>query len=402
MLSNNKLLILYCLDLIVVLTVALFVFMDVGRSRYVISALWNQRDPFFQKIPKAYVVQSGSMEPAIGLGSIIVTYPSGFYSTGDVITFLRNGDSKNLITHRVEARLFPDGINNDPVYLTSGDANEDFDTGNVKHKDVIGEAVLTLPYLGYIANFAKSPWGFILLVIVPATIIVYEELKFLLKRVIEKFTQIGNIRQKGIPKIATAFPIFGAILVIIGLSSSFFNDLELSSGNIFQAAGPAPLSIAQTLVINEVLPDTSCSVGNTEAQWIELYNGFNFAINPKNFKITDGVNTIDLVTANNLSIPAGGMLLLSHNSAIWQHCYNDNGVTTGNLGGQLNIDTGHLQLIDTDGVTVIDDVQWAGQTGLTPIQNESIEREPDGLDSATGANFNPSDFTVRTTPQPGL
>lgn len=195
----------------------------------------------------------------------------------------------------------------------------------------------------------------------------------------------------------------------------FFSDSENSVDNILSAwteevepsSTPSPTptptpGLAQTLVINEVLPNPSCSQGNTEAQWIEFYNGFSFSVNPKNFKITDGTNTIDLVTANNLTIPAGGLLLLAHNSAIWNNCWEDNGTQTGNLGGTLNIDTGHLQLIGTDGTTVIDDVRWGDPTNLDPQQDESIARTPNGWDSAFGADFNENDFSVYATPSAGL
>src|SRR4030042_1774281 len=132
-----------------------------------------------QKLPKAYTVLSGSMEPAINVGSFVISKPSSFYSKGDIITFSLNGNKKNLITHRIEAKLFPDGVDKEPVYLTSGDANEDFDTGFVKNENIIGKVVFTVPYLGYFANFAKTPKGLLLLVIIPATIVIYEELKSL-------------------------------------------------------------------------------------------------------------------------------------------------------------------------------------------------------------------------------
>lgn len=382
--------------------------------------------------PRAYIVTSGSMEPVIKVGSIVVSYPSPIYAVGDVITFAKTEGSKNFITHRIEARNFPDGLDKDPVYQTSGDANEDFDAGHVKQTQVAGKVVLTLPYLGYVANFAKQPYGFLLLVIVPATIVIYEEFKTLFYELFKSFKSarekylkkrqvsepVGG-KRLSLPKLALFVPVLGAVLVIVAISAGFFHDKEGSPGNVLQAGtwGPSPSApnpsvtpsltptptpgVAVTLVINEVLPDSSCSQGNTEAQWLELYNGYPNAVNPKNFKITDGTNTVDLVTANNLSIPSGGFLLLAHSTAIWNSCYSDNGIQTGNLGGTLNIDVGQLRLIDTDGVTVIDTVIW-GSNSLTPTQDQSIERNPDGWDSAFGTNFNAADFVIRTTPQPGL
>src|SRR3989344_9540064 len=108
---------------VVTLTYLLLIKLEVEpltRTRNVISLVYNL------KLPKAYIVQSGSMEPAIKTGSIVISYPSNSYSEGDVVTFSKSVGAKNLITHRIEARFFPDGVDKAPTYLTSGDANEDF------------------------------------------------------------------------------------------------------------------------------------------------------------------------------------------------------------------------------------------------------------------------------------
>ncbi|OGM13102.1 signal peptidase I [Candidatus Woesebacteria bacterium RBG_16_40_11] len=382
-----------------------------------------------KKFPRAYIVQSGSMAPAVKTGSIVIVSPIDNYSEGDVVSFTLHDNKKNVITHRIDFKLYPEGIDKEPVYMTSGDANEDFDTWQVKNSDIIGKVTVNLPYLGYLADYARKPYGFILFVIVPATIIIYEELRMLVGLLVtgvksirrkEKRSQVNLLHrnQRGVLKAAVVIPIFGAFLVFAALSSSFFFDKEDSVGNVFQAASsfgtptptpptPTPPQIAQTLVINEVLPDSSCSQGQTEAQWLEIYNGFPNSVNLKNFKITDGTNVIDLVSAGNIDVPSGGLALLAHSESIWgaNKCYQNNGVITANLGGQLNIDFGHLQLLDpAQGDAVIDDVRWndGGGPNPDPALNQSLERDPDGKDTKFGGDFEPSDFTVRVTPQPGL
>ena len=382
-------------------------------------------------LPKLYLVQSGSMEPAVGVGSVVVVSPDTTYVNGDVVSFDIQGTGKNIITHRVAYKEFPNGVGGDPEYVTKGDANEDFDTTKVTDKNIIGKVRLTVPYLGYLASTAKKPWGFILLVIVPATILIYEELKTIFgeaKRGVKKVIQhrVGdnvsaprsnskNIFYRLFRSSAYFLPIFGAGLVFISLSASFFSDSEATRDNLFQAASsfgtptpevtvtPTP-QIALTLVINEVLPDSTCSQGQTEAQWIEIYNGYPNMVNLKNYKITDGTNVIDLVNANNIDVPSGGLVLLAHSASIWgeNKCYLNNGTLTANLGGQLSFDVGHLQLLDpSQGDIVMDDVQWGGSTGLLPLQNQSIERNPKGWDTAAGINFNTADFVIRATPAPG-
>lgn len=366
------------------------------------------------KLTKFYVVSSGSMEPSLKMGSAVLVMPSESYLTGDVVTFLPNGVKSTPITHRIMTKQYPD-TNSSPVYQTAGDANEDFDRWIVSDQDIVGKVAFSLPYFGYLVNFAKIPQGFILLVIIPATIIIYEELKLLKKelarllKILLRRKALNNPEKDGpsFIRLASILPFLGASLIFAAVSSSFFFDEELSINNILSAATtfpqttPPPNPFAQTLVINEVLPDSSCSQGNTEAQWIEVYNGYSVPVNLKNFKISDGVNTIDLVTANNIDVPSGGFALLSHNNAIWNHCYSNNGVITANLGGQLNIDTGFLMLFDSGG-NGIDTVAWGAGTGLELTQDQSIEREPDGLDTAFGTNFNPADFQVKSPPAPGI
>lgn len=377
----------------------------------------------------AYIILSGSMEPTIPVGSIVLVEKNLRYNVGDVISYTAGGDAKNVVTHRIASMKDGETYFGDATYITKGDANKAEDQSEVSQSSVLGTTILTVPYIGYPAHFAKTPQGFILLIIIPATIIVYEEIKVLLREILSVLKRLfGKIRYS-LPRLS--FPVRSLRILLISIpvvaaltygavaSVSFFQDTEASPDNVFSASetyatpGPSPTStptptptpaIAQTLVINEVLPDTSCTVGqNKEAQWLEVYNGYNVTVNLKDFEITDGVNTIDLVTANT-NLGPGLFALLAHDNAIWQQngCYDDNNALTTNLGGgTFDIDTSLLQLIDPSQV-IVDTVQWGGATGLNPTQNQSIERNPDGFDTALGSSFNASDFVVRPTPFPGL
>ena len=123
---------------------------------------------------KVLVGQSGSMEPAIHTGSIIITKPAVKYNVGDVITF---GDLKrNEIptTHRINE------IKNDNgklSYITKGDANNAPDRGEVMSSNVIGKVWFSVPYVGFIIDFIKKPIGFLLIVVIPALLIISDEVK---------------------------------------------------------------------------------------------------------------------------------------------------------------------------------------------------------------------------------
>lgn len=115
---------------------------------------------------KLYTVQSGSMLPQIKVGSIVVSRKATNYQVGDVITF-KNAPVPT--THRIQAIK-------DSVYITKGDANDSADTEPVQKYQILGKVVLILPYFGYPVAFAKTKEGFIGLIVIPATIIVYSEI----------------------------------------------------------------------------------------------------------------------------------------------------------------------------------------------------------------------------------
>lgn len=141
------------------------------------------------QIPKFYVVLSGSMEPELKIGSVAVILPQKNYLENDVVSFSVNNKKDNIVTHRIMAKLYPNGINEAPLFLTAGDANKDFDSNKLEEKQIIGKLLFSVPYLGYLVNFTKQPYGFILLVIVPATIVIYEEILKVRKEVANFFSK---------------------------------------------------------------------------------------------------------------------------------------------------------------------------------------------------------------------
>ena len=123
---------------------------------------------------KVLVVQSGSMEPKIRTGSIVVVKPAIDYKIGEVITFGPMSKTKAPTTHRItDIKIEAD----QPIYLTKGDANNAADQREVTKREVIGKVLFSAPFLGYVVNFAKKPLGFLLIIIVPAIIIIYDEIR---------------------------------------------------------------------------------------------------------------------------------------------------------------------------------------------------------------------------------
>ena len=133
------------------------------------------------------IVQSGSMEPNIPVGSLIVVKTADQFKKGDVITF--GADTKTQIptTHRIVDVQGSGGV---LYYTTRGDANDVDDPKPVIKDDIIGKVVLSVPTLGFLLDFARTPRGFLFLVGVPAFLIVLDELRAIVR-------ELGRMRKKG-------------------------------------------------------------------------------------------------------------------------------------------------------------------------------------------------------------
>src|SRR3989344_8114299 len=121
---------------------------------------------------KVKIVQSGSMEPAIKVGAVVIIKPSSEYHIGDVIMFGEDTKTKVPTTHRIVADEVRSSVF---YYTTKGDANEDPDPQQVAQSEVKGKVLFSITYLGYVLDFAKKPLGFALLIGVPAAIVVFDE-----------------------------------------------------------------------------------------------------------------------------------------------------------------------------------------------------------------------------------
>lgn len=106
-----------------------------------------------------YVVLSGSMEPAYHVGSLIYVKSVDYreLKVGDPITFMAN--ETTVVTHRIAGIVIDE---TDPEVLwfrTRGDANLTEDGAPVHYRNVIGKAVFSIPYLGYISHYIQNPPG---------------------------------------------------------------------------------------------------------------------------------------------------------------------------------------------------------------------------------------------------
>lgn len=384
---------------------------------------------------KAYVILSGSMEPEVPLGSIVVVRPTLLYFPGDIISFKPDPKNKMAVTHRITQK-YDTGIYNSGLYETKGDANNAVDSASVKQDQIVGKVFLTVPYIGYAAQAAKTKKGFIFLIIVPSTIIIYEELKTLKKELAALLKKLKSSKTNG--RALIFVPMIASIFVLTSHSQALFSDKETSSNNSFQAGAwttptltpvptetpiptptPTPSNLANHIVISEI----QINGDNANQDFVELYNPTNTNVNLNGWQIrrktsgSGGSSEASLVSIGvGKSIPAYGFFLWAneqggYSSSVGADVSNDN-----------NLSENYSIVLKNASDEVVDSVAWGNNTyyiegtaiSQSPATNESFERKAysssttssmtSGSDVEKGNAYdsqdNISDFIVRTTSQP--
>lgn len=125
------------------------------------------------------VVLSGSMEPDIKTGSLVVVSPDDDYERGDIITFSFD-QKREPRTHRIKDVKMIEG---ELVYTTKGDANRSVDQRDVFKENIIGKVLFSIPYVGYLINFAKTKLGFAILISIPVIIIIYDQVQRIVRKI---------------------------------------------------------------------------------------------------------------------------------------------------------------------------------------------------------------------------
>lgn len=121
----------------------------------------------------SYVVASSSMEPTIDPGSVIYVHATDNYRPGDVITFV---EDDRIITHRI-VETTANG------FLTKGDANDLRDECHITEQQIIGELITVIPVYGYVIQIAKTPIGYVAIVLLPGVLLIGMELRDLWRSV---------------------------------------------------------------------------------------------------------------------------------------------------------------------------------------------------------------------------
>jgi signal peptidase len=136
--------------------------------------------PFFNGSSLPLIVLSGSMHPFMRVGDIVISEslsPEDLL-VGDVITFqVPNAEGDVFVTHRIISINSKDPL----IFQTKGDANEDIDQFLVSGDAVKGKIVFVIPYAGYLPQNSKNKSLFIVTILLPAAILILDEIKSIIK-----------------------------------------------------------------------------------------------------------------------------------------------------------------------------------------------------------------------------
>lgn len=123
-------------------------------------------------VPKIFgysplIVMSGSMEPAIYPGDLVVIreQPAEEYQIGDVATYLQG---ETVYTHRIVDQ-------ENGLFVLKGDSNNAVDD-SIAPSQFVGKVIFTIPKIGIAIVFFKRPAGMALLALALMFFIIDEDL----------------------------------------------------------------------------------------------------------------------------------------------------------------------------------------------------------------------------------
>lgn len=364
---------------------------------------------------QSLVVLSGSMEPTIKTGSLILTTATdtSYLQKGDIITFQKDENRDIPVTHRVEE------VKDNGSFITKGDANDTIDNIEVLPSQVQGKLLVSIPWLGYVVTFSKSLYGIILLVIIPAFLIIINESKTIKNELGKEFRKkyVKISETKDVNKVVS-----GAILILFALSLSSgktiacFSDTEQSTGNkitvgVWDVPPPEPPPIPDKaedfVVLNEFLPNPmgSGSDGNPrpDGEWVELYNNHDIeTFDLLGWYLYDAIDTHDLAitTVNSASFDKNGNLIDDNTTIISPKGFLVvylNGEYSGWLNNGSGGDTVRLynEELGETGTLLVDSYTYTGSAA----DDKTFARIPDGVGAWVDPIPTPGSSNKITSPE---
>lgn len=129
----------------------------------------------FPTAGKLVVVRSGSMEPAVPLGSLVWLQPQSTYSVGDVIAFTHPDSNNNhtVVLHRIVTKA----ESSSTTYQTKGDANASIDAVSIVESDIYGAMKYQVTFIGYFVTWLQSEVGVLITIIFPIILVISHQIR---------------------------------------------------------------------------------------------------------------------------------------------------------------------------------------------------------------------------------
>lgn len=121
---------------------------------------------------KPLICASNSMENIFEVGDVTITkevLSQEELNEGDIITFW-DEDHSTIITHRIDEITTDE--NNETIYVTKGDMNNEVDAETIKFNQIEGKYVGHVKYIGNLILAIQEPTGLIITFMIPLLIII--------------------------------------------------------------------------------------------------------------------------------------------------------------------------------------------------------------------------------------
>ena len=153
--------------------VTFFLIISVMLCFFIIVKTVTGNDPSFLGYRYFYLI-SGSMEPTIPTGALVVVHKEDSYEVNEVITFISENSAiyGSPNTHRIAEIIERD--DGSLLYRTKGDANELTDVELVSEEQIYGKVVFhtgSMLWLGKLIEMLLSPGGFVMLILIPILLV---------------------------------------------------------------------------------------------------------------------------------------------------------------------------------------------------------------------------------------
>lgn len=194
---------------------------------------------------RAYSVLTGSMEPVIQTGSLILTRAprsTNEIKMNNVITFEEPSYQNKFITHRVNKIV---ESNPGVVFQTKGDANSNLDPWLITYGRIKGVYLMHFPYLGSLLEFIRSPLGIVIFVLIPVLLIVADESKNIISALADVKIEKEKKKKDKEGKIHYHFFIWIIAIPVICLGvgqtrALFFSNTVFLNQNSISTAAASP------------------------------------------------------------------------------------------------------------------------------------------------------------------